>query len=987
MKLRSLARLVSPKKKPKGDSSPPVQPAESVEPPVEEKAAATPAPPVVDRGLDRVPSWLRMETWKEEGRFPTLLRKCFSVHDKKRLPMVDRISENFKGSEIKCLASLSKEFNLQEDDWETIAHYDLIARLSDAGDVEHPPYSCDYLDPEEPSSQPKVPQRGAKRMSVLPARAKEDAANKEREKQQQMKMEEWNRRREEQRAKAVKTIEKRAEERKRALSPLQREVMASEEDERTSEEIVYQPELNNPQTASMPTSPTTPSFAPTSAFYTNASFMSPIVSKPSELTPMKPDDDVVDVLGELERKYMNAVEWERMEESYLGAGDGGSKFEDDELLQEQHKRQLQQQQQQQQQLPPPPGVQGDNDAPFEPPPQSQAQPQTPQPQSPNDPYDSQLSIYNEAVKQYKASVEMEGKDIEKIEGRAEFVHSWRKEEEKKKEQREKALLRAKQQAQQAARPKAAARMKQRQHYDGNTVKLLLSTFYAYHKPEKLGMVGGVVDSWRGDKMEILKTIEEKYEVGEETWSKILKGSWVPNVETKYSEQESILPNGASEGGMATRRAFEDYQIIQDTVFNAPYGNLDLNDDATLLPGDWEGRDGNFDLVLHEIMFTAPTAKTNEDWTSKLRREKVRLAYCNVVPVLMNGGKLQEEGIDGMPVQISEVDDGEVRENNDALWSASFNLPLIMNVGDDEDMTLYGYLISVHEIMEGGGREEVPIGQTYIPKADLSVYEGWKEELWLDATNPSYSRPYIRVSYCHRNRENTEGNRRRDVVKRCKVENEILLTKRAIAKAEEEKESIADLFDRMASRDKLGVGEVIGKYFEDLKKSEKDIMDKNRDVRSFQENLVVSSSRKGGGSEASTFAERQRRKSSHFADTTGSSLLPRQYADGPLDLGRLTLLCSSVFDNPGGAANYTSVVNRKDTGRRYDGKVKMEGMKRKEELMKTNLDGRKSETAPQLAPTDHTPGTPSYLKPTIQHRERVSQKEYEPDFDRDTRGRD
>ena len=178
---------------------------------------------------------------------------------------------------------------------------------------------------------------------------------------------------------------------------------------------------------------------------------------------------------------------------------------------------------------------------------------------------------------------------------------------------------------------------------------------------------------------------------------------------------------------------------------------------------------------------------------------------------------------------------------------------------------------------------------------------------------------------------------------------MLLTRRAIEKAEEEKERIADLFDRLASGDHAGVGEVVRSYFEDLKKYEKAIMDKNRDIKSFQGRNVVNAGTRAGGSDADTFASagRQKRKSSHFADREGNSLLPARYADGPLDLGRLTALCSSVFDNPGGKGNYTSVVNRFDTGLRHAGKVESKGLKKKEDLMRTGLDGRKSENEPRL----------------------------------------
>ncbi|GMI11221.1 hypothetical protein TrRE_jg11763 [Triparma retinervis] len=729
--------------------------------------------------------------------------------------------------------------------------------------------------------------------------------------------------------------------------------------------------------------------------------------------------DVSDVLGELERKYVNAVEWERVEESYLGAGDGGGGDEE----------------------PPPRGVQGDDDGPWETRirhdeqkggekalkmqqrrgqqqgqqqgqqrGQQRGQQQNSPSSSPNAPYDSQLASYDTMVRHYKASVsssvppESAGlpNSMASIEGRAAYLDGWRRSEEAKMSEREREIMESQKASRAAQRQTPTERRMRRKPrtYDEGQIKIMLGTFYAYHKPENMGAIKGIVEGWKGDKMEILRTVEVKYGVGEEVWGKIMEGSWVPNTETTYSETVggsvgygegcgeghgketpySVLPAGKI--GLAIgagARAFEDYQIVEDTVFNAPYGAMDRAEIAALVPGEWGGVGGDFDMVVHEVVFSGRgEGRRRNDWTDKLRTKKVRLGYCNVVPVLSNGGIVGEDAVDGVPVEIvevvedvkSEVDGqlGQVEGQPNAklsTWRAEFNLPLQMNVGGENDTSLYGYLVSIREILDD---EEVLIGRTYIPKGDL-------------------------ISYCHRNRESVPNNRRTDVVKRCEVDNEILLTNLAISRAEEEKESIADLFERLANGDKLGVGTVIGKYFQEIKRVEKSIMEKSRPLKELQGRAVLSKSRKSGpesvGSRSTaTFASngggQGRRKSKHFAD---GSILPRQYAEEALDLRRLTLLCHSVFDNPGGVGNYTSVVNRSDTGIRHGGKVSSSGMRSKEELMKTGLDGRRSERSQKLEETTHTEGTPGYAKQTIQARERGLQKEYEPNFDLDTRGRD
>ena len=131
------------------------------------------------------------------------------------------------------------------------------------------------------------------------------------------------------------------------------------------------------------------------------------------------------------------------------------------------------------------------------------------------------------------------------------------------------------------------------------------------------------------------------------------------------------------------------------------------------------------MVVHEVVFEGkPSDRGNGGWADKLKRKKVRVGYCSVVPVMMNGGKIEEEELDGAAVEMEEGD--EVGEDGNVPWKAEFNLPLVMNLGDEDDTTLYGFLVSAYEMTEGG--TACLIGKTHIPKGDLSVYEGWKEEV-------------------------------------------------------------------------------------------------------------------------------------------------------------------------------------------------------------------------------------------------------------------
>lgn len=261
-------------------------------------------------------------------------------------PNPQRIASNFKGGEVRCLNSLSLEFNLQPDDWESIAHHDLLVRLSDANDERYNPYSSEYVGHSEEGGVKVM-----KVMKVMKVKVKDEGeeARKEAERQKAG-VEEWNQRRAEQRKKAIETMEKRQREQRTSLLPIQRELSIDQElsnsetatsSDRTSEDIVRLDLPLNPQSASFASPevssvvPPTPALPSSPAYYTTASFMSPLITSPQRMTPMKPGaSDVQDVLGELERKYVTAKEWEKVEESYLGAGDGfvpdqGGEGEDD----------------------------------------------------------------------------------------------------------------------------------------------------------------------------------------------------------------------------------------------------------------------------------------------------------------------------------------------------------------------------------------------------------------------------------------------------------------------------------------------------------------------------------------------------------------------------------------------------------------------------------------------------------------------------------
>ena len=215
--------------------------------------------------MHRVPKWRADDDWKEEGRFPTLLRKCFTMYDKKRLTMVDSIAANFKGREIECLATLSREFGLEEDDWENVAHYDFLIRLSDATDVKFNPYSSDYIEEEErgggggeSGAGVEVVEKGGgrgrkmggvKRMSIIPKQGSSSVGVKapvamggfkvamkeevsEEDRLRAIKMEEWRAKREEQRRLAVEEMERRKVEDEGRLSPMLREAERGRREEK-----------------------------------------------------------------------------------------------------------------------------------------------------------------------------------------------------------------------------------------------------------------------------------------------------------------------------------------------------------------------------------------------------------------------------------------------------------------------------------------------------------------------------------------------------------------------------------------------------------------------------------------------------------------------------------------------------------------------------------------------------------------------------------
>ena len=115
-----LAWKLSPKKR---STSPP--PSEKLSPNLPLPTSLPPKPP-----SNQLPTWLAKEDWSPPTKFPTMLKKLFTLHAPSRLPHVPTISLNNKNRETACLTSLGMEFKLTDDDWSNVAHADLIHRLS-----------------------------------------------------------------------------------------------------------------------------------------------------------------------------------------------------------------------------------------------------------------------------------------------------------------------------------------------------------------------------------------------------------------------------------------------------------------------------------------------------------------------------------------------------------------------------------------------------------------------------------------------------------------------------------------------------------------------------------------------------------------------------------------------------------------------------------------------------------------------------------------
>ena len=141
---------------------------------------------------------------------------------------------------------------------------------------------------------------------------------------------------------------------------------------------------------------------------------------------------------------------------------------------------------------------------------------------------------------------------------------------------------------------------------------------------------------------------------------------------------------------------------------------------------------------------------------------------------------------------------------------------------------------------------------------------------------------IFVSYCWRCGPNTD---REVILRRVTVDRELAKVTAQIKTAVEEKNQIADLYDLLAD-DPSQVANVIASYFNTMKKKEAAYLESQANA---------AKTRANGGSPSRTMQSSsppKRRLSKHFA--SDETMVPTQFADGPLDMKSLTLLSSSVW---------------------------------------------------------------------------------------------
>ena len=197
-----------------------------------------------------------------------------------------------------------------------------------------------------------------------------------------------------------------------------------------------------------------------------------------------------------------------------------------------------------------------------------------------------------------------------------------------------------------------------QKYDDETIKFILSNFYAVREPEKLHSVDAFVDNWVGDKMLILQTLEDKYAESASTWRAIVAGSWIPNTQTKFSSNEyddndvmnqvvanlisqykenhgrylgrdsnfSVSPPTSSCRVSSPTR--ENCELVKEQVKKSIFSKA-ATTNKTIEPASFANPD-TIDIIIHELKYKvnkverAQAVPNNWEWANKIKRKRVRM---------------------------------------------------------------------------------------------------------------------------------------------------------------------------------------------------------------------------------------------------------------------------------------------------------------------------------------------------------------------------
>ena len=305
-------------------------------------------------------------------------------------------------------------------------------------------------------------------------------------------------------------------------------------------------------------------------------------------------------------------------------------------------------------------------------------------------------------------------------------------------------------------------------FDDATMKLILSTFYAVNKPEKLGLVNNIVENWVGDKAKILLTLEEKYDVEKITWKQIVKGSWIPNTLTRGGEldeaNEKEIDNLIEQykhhhkveetGNHNTFESVHQAEIVQQHIKDGIY----KHHDSVIVAGSYHDHE-TIDLVVHNLHYKIPEEgkeeeKSTWDWVQKIKNKESHWVHCRVTPILLNNSLLTKDMVETTAVELIQAKSRlglasqftspeaisltrrftfrRLAKNEDTgmleKWSsfnATFDLVITIQNPHHANNAIYGLQVEVYEVTRKG--TEVQLGYVHIPLEDMEGYMCFKKD--------------------------------------------------------------------------------------------------------------------------------------------------------------------------------------------------------------------------------------------------------------------